>query len=179
MIPYKRIDRELVHKGNIIDCYRDTIEVKGEKQIYFDYLHHKGAAAMVPVDRDGKIIMVRQYRNAVDQYTLEIPAGGLNEGEDPRECAIRECEEETGHLAGEVFHLIDLYTTVAFCNEKIGIYYTTDVSISSQNLDEDEYVTVEKFTLKELIAMILKGEITDAKTIAAIFAYQEKTQLPK
>ena len=132
---------------------------------------------MVPVDQDGKILMVRQYRNAVDSYTLEIPAGGLNQGEDNLTCAIRECEEETGYKAGEVHHLIDVYTTVAFSNEKIGIYYTTGITPTKQNLDEDEFVTIEHHSLEDLTKMILNGEIPDAKTVAAILAYKTKLGL--
>ena len=78
MNQYKRLDRKLIKKGSIIDYYNDIIEVNHEKQVIFDYIDHKGAAAMIPVSSDGKIIMVRQYRNAIDQYSLEIPAGGLN-----------------------------------------------------------------------------------------------------
>lgn len=177
MIPYKRLKRELVQKGRIIDFYSDTIEVQGGKQTHFDFIQHHGAAAMIPVDEDGNILMVRQYRNAVDQYTLEIPAGGLNEGEDNETCAIRECEEETGYRAGKVYHLFDLYTTVAFSNEKIGIYYTTDITPSKQHLDEDEFVNVEKHSLEELTEMILAGKIVDAKTIAGILAYKAKIDL--
>ncbi len=177
MNPHKRLKRDLIHKGRIIDYYNDTIEVEGGKITNFDFIDHRGAAAMVPVDGDGMILMVRQYRNAVDQYTLEIPAGGLNPGEDCRTCAIRECEEETGYKAGEVFHLLDLYTTVAFSNEKIGIYYTTGVTQSHQNLDEDEFVTLERHSVEELTKMILEGKIVDAKTIAAILAYKAKVGL--
>ncbi len=172
--PYKRIKRELVQKGSIIDYYHDTIEIDGGKTTTFDFIHHKGASAMVPVDEQGKIVMVRQYRNAIDGYTLEIPAGGLNPGEDNRTCAIRECEEETGYKAGEVYHLIDVYTTVAFSNEKICIYYTTGITVTKQNLDEDEYVTIEHHSLEDLTRMILEGQITDAKTVAAILAYRNK-----
>lgn len=177
MSPYKRLKRDLVQKGRIIDFYKDTIEVNGNKQTTFDFIHHNGASAMVPVDQDGKILMVRQYRNAVDSYTLEIPAGGRNPGEDNLTCAIRECEEETGYKAGEVHHLIDVYTTVAFSNEKICIYYTTGITPSKQNLDEDEYVTIERHSLEDLVTMILKGEILDAKTVAAILAYKAKVGL--
>lgn len=177
MSQYKRLKRDLVHQGRIIDLYNDTIEIEGGKLTNFDFILHKGAAAMIPVDADGYIYMVRQYRNAIDQYTLEIPAGGLNAGEDNRTCAIRECEEETGYKAGEVFHLIDLYTTVAFSNEKIGIYYTTGITPSSQNLDEDEFVTMERHSVEELTQMILEGKIVDAKTIAGILAYKAKVGL--
>ncbi len=177
MSPYKRLKRDLVQKGSIIDFYKDTIEINGKKQTTFDFIHHKGASAMIPVDQDGKILMVRQYRNAVDSYTLEIPAGGLNPGEDNLTCAIRECEEETGYKAGEVYHLIDVYTTVAFSNEKIAIYYTTGITPTKQNLDEDEFVSIEHHSLDALTKMILNGEIPDAKTVAAILAYKTKLGL--
>jgi ADP-ribose pyrophosphatase len=177
MDQFKRIKRELSYKGRIIDFYTDTLEINGEKLTNFDFINHRGASAMIPVDQDGRILMVRQYRNAIDGYTLEIPAGGLNAGEDNRTCAIRECEEETGYQAGEVQHLIDVYTTVAFSNEKIGIYYTTGLTSTSQNLDEDEYVSVERHSLEELIGMILDGSIMDAKTIAGLLAYKQKLGL--
>lgn len=178
MNQYKRIKRELIRKGSIIDYYTDTIEIEeGQKQVNFDFIHHKGASAMIPVDQDGKILMVRQYRNAVDSYSLEIPAGSLNPGEDNKTCAIRECEEETGYKAGKSEHLIDVYTTVAFSNEKISIYYTKDLTPSKQNLDEDEYVTLERYTLDEITKLIYSGEIKDAKTIAGILAYKTKMGL--
>lgn len=178
MNPYKRVNRNLVHKGSIIDYYSDTIEINGgQKHSSFDFIDHKGASAMIPVDQDGNILMVRQYRNAIDDYTLEIPAGGLNKGEDNLTCAIRECEEETGYRAGEVYHLIDVYTTVAFSNEKIGIYYTTGIKPSKQNLDEDEFVSIEKHSLEEITNLIFNGAIKDAKTIAGILAYKTKMGL--
>lgn len=174
MIPYKRIKRECIHKGRIIDFCQDTIELENGKHTVFDFIQHNGASAMIPVDSDGSIIMVRQYRNAIDDYTLEIPAGGLNQGEDNRTCAIRECEEETGYKAGKVFHLLDLYTTVAFSNEKICIFYTTDITPTNQNLDEDEYVSIVRHSIDELTDMIMQGKIVDAKTIAGILAYKAK-----
>lgn len=174
---YKRLKRDLVKKGSIIDFYHDTIEVDREKQVIFDFIHHKGASAMIPVDQNGKILMVRQYRNAIDCYSLEIPAGGLNPGEDSMTCAIRECEEETGYQAGETHPLIDVFTTVAFSNEKICIFYTKELTKSKQNLDEDEFVSVERHTLEEICQMIFDGTIQDAKTIAGILAYKTKLGL--
>jgi ADP-ribose pyrophosphatase len=174
---YKRQKRELANKGNIIDYYRDTIEIDGEKETIFDFIDHKGASAIIPVDQDGNILMVRQYRNAIDKEDLEIPAGGLNPGEDNLTCAMRECEEETGYQPGETHHLIDIYTTVAFSNEKIGIYYTNQLTKTEQHLDEDEFVTIERYSLEELIKKILSGEIQDAKTIAGILAYKTKMGL--
>ena len=118
--------------------------------------------------------MVRQYRNAIDDYTLEIPAGCLDLGEDNLTCAIRECEEETGYKPNNVKHLIDVHTTVAFSNELIKVYYSNNLSKTSQNLDEDEYIDVEGHSIEELIEMIYQGKITDAKTIAGLLAYKQK-----
>ncbi len=177
MSEFKRIKRELEHKGAIVDFYSDYIEIPNGNTAKWDFIQHKGAAAIVPVDQDGKIIMVRQYRNAVEKYTLEIPAGGLNAGEDMKTCATRELEEETGYRSEQIEHLIDLYTTVAFCNEKIGIYYATNLIPSKQNLDEDEFVSVERYTIEELVHMIFDGTIDDGKTISAILAYKTKMDL--
>ena len=177
MEEYSRVNRELKHKVAIVEFYSDTMKLPNGKQAEWDYIKHKGAAAIVPVDQDGKILMVRQYRNAIERYTLEIPAGGKNIDEDMETCAIRELEEETGYRAGKVEHLIDLYTTVAFCDEKIGIYYTTELIPSKQNLDEDEFVSIERYSLDELVEMIFKGQIEDAKTIAAIMSYKAKRNI--
>ncbi len=177
MSEYKRLKRTLVHKGHIIDMYTDTMQLPSGKTADWDFISHKGAAAIIPVDKDGKIIMVRQYRNAIEKYSLEIPAGGLNNGEDMKTCAARELEEETGFRSDKVEHLFDLYTTVAFCSEKIGIYYTRDLIPSRQNLDEDEFVTVEKYTVDELVQLIFNGTIEDAKTISAILAYKTRMGL--
>ena len=129
----KRINRELKFKGKILDFYQDTIEVDGDHTVVWDFIGHKGAAAVVPVTADGKILMVRQYRNALDRYTLEIPAGALDEvGEPGIECASRELEEETGYRSENLEWLITLRTTVAFCNERIEVYVAHDLIPSKQ-----------------------------------------------
>ena len=119
--------------------------------------------------------MVRQYRNALNRYTLEIPAGGLNGADEPTmDAAARELTEETGYRADKLELLLSIRTTVAFCNEKIDIYVATGLTPGEQRLDEDEYVDVEAFELEELISRVLAGEIQDSKTVAAILAYKEK-----
>lgn len=174
MEDYSRVDRILMHKGVIVDFYADKVKIPNGNIATWDFIKHKGAAAIVPVDEDGKILMVRQFRNAIDRDTLEIPAGGLEPGEDTRVCAARELEEETGYRSEHVEHLIDMYTTVAFCNEKIDIYYATNLIPSKQNLDEDEFINVERYSIDELTQMILEGKIQDGKTISAILAYKSK-----
>ena len=172
---YKRLNRELIYKGAVVDFYRDTIQVPSGHETYWDLVSHKGAAAVVAVKNDGPLFMVRQFRNPLDRMTLELPAGGLNSREEPPEvCAARELEEETGYKAGKMEHLIDIFTTVAFCDEKISIYVATDLQPSKQNLDEDEFLDVESYPVEDLIQMIYDGKIQDSKTISGLMTYYHK-----
>ena len=112
----KRVGRELMYKGSMLEFYKDTIVTPDGKTVYWDHIEHKGAAAVVAVRDDGRIIMVRQFRNSPDKETLEIPAGGINKGEPVKTAAIRELEEETGYKADpdNVRKLISIITAVAF-----------------------------------------------------------------
>ncbi len=169
----KRLKRELVAKGAIIDYYRDTMQIPNGNTAQWDLIDHKGAAAVVAVRDDGKLIMVRQYRNALERETIEIPAGGLNGRSEPTDqAALRELREETGYIAEKAEFLTSIYTTVAFCNEKIDIYLATGLKRhGDQDLDEDEYVNVEYYDLEELLTMIRKAQIQDSKTICGILMY--------
>ncbi len=170
-----RISRREIHKGNIITLHEDHMRLPDGREENYDFIYHKGAAAVIPVLDDGRILMVRQFRNAIDDYTLEIPAGGRNSVDEPtKDCAYRELEEETGYYAAyeDVEFLLGLYTTVAFCNEKIDIYVARNLTRTSQHLDDDEYINVEAYSLEELTEMVADGRIVDAKTIAGLMAYK-------
>jgi len=170
----KRLDRVLKYEGSVIDIYQDKVEANGHLA-YWDFIHHDGAAAVVPVMDDGRILMVRQYRNALDMETLEIPAGKLDAPDEPKiECAYRELEEETGYRCEKLEYLISVNTTVAFCDEAIDIFVAKDLIPSQQNLDEDEIINVEAWTIEALEEQIYAGKITDGKTIAALSAYARK-----
>lgn len=170
----KRIRRELIHSGAILDLYKDTMELPDGKTEEWDFLsHRKGAAAVVPVREDGKILMVRQYRNAIERMTLEIPAGSRDSvTEDTMVCASRELEEETGYRSDDLTFLISLKTTVAFCDEFIDVYLARNLKPGRQHLDEGEFIDVEAFEIEELCERIYKGEIQDAKTVSALLAYK-------
>lgn len=175
MEEFKRLSRDLVAHGAIIDYYQDTIQVPNGNIVKWDFIKHKGAAAVVPVDDKGRLIMVKQYRNALERYTLEIPAGGLNDQTEPTvEAAARELAEETGYTAEHMELLLTIRTTVAFCNEKIDIYLARGLKAGEQHLDEDEFVGVGAYTVEELTEKIYAGEIEDSKTVAAILAYKDK-----
>ena len=171
----KRIGREIAYEGNIITLYNDYMVNDEGVEATWDFINHPGAAAVVAINDDGKILFVRQYRNSVDALTLEIPAGKLDyEGEDKLECAIRELREETGYKAGKMEWLINLHSWIAFTNELIGVYLATELKPDEQKLDDFEYIDVEAYSVEEACDMIYKGEITDAKTIAGIMAYINK-----
>ena len=173
-MPVVRLDRQLKYQGAILKIYEDTVLANGH-EAHWDFIHHDGAAAVLPVTAEGKILMVRQYRNALDRYTLEIPAGKLDDPQEPKiECAYRELEEETGFKTVNMEYLISVNTTVAFCDEAIDIFVARNLIPSRQHLDEDEVIDVEAWDLKDLEERIYKGEITDGKTIAAIMAYARK-----
>lgn len=170
----ERVGRKLIHKGTILDMYEDTVRLPNGKEEKWDFVSHRmGAACVLAVRPDGKILMVRQYRNALDRFTLEVPAGKRDSlNEDTSICAARELEEETGYRAGKLEKLLSLKSTVAFCDELIDVYLATDlVEIGEQHLDEAEDIDIEAYELKELMVMCYSGTLQDAKTVAAIMAY--------
>ena len=175
MEEFKRIKRELVVNGVLFDYYQDTMQIPNGNIAKWDLIDHKGAAAVVAVREDGKLIMVRQYRNALERETLEIPAGGRNDREEPTEdAARRELEEETGYTCEKLELLTSVFTTVAFCNEKIDIYVARDLKPGKRHLDEDEFINVEAYSVEELQQMIFDCKIQDAKTICGIMTYAVK-----
>ena len=173
----ERVKRELVHKGAILDIYEDTVRLPNGKEEKWDFVSHRmGAACVLAVHPSGKIIMVRQYRNALDRFTLEVPAGKRDSvDEDTSICAARELEEETGFRAGKLEKLLSLKSTVAFCDEFIDVYLATDLKeIGEQHLDEAEDIDIELYDLEDLLVMCYSGKLQDVKTVAAIMAYAAK-----
>ena len=171
----KRMGRELTYQGTVLKVYKDHMKFSNGNTEDWDFIHHDGAAAVIPVMDDGKILMVKQYRNALERDTLEIPAGKLD---DPDEegivCASRELKEETGYSSDDLEWLLTIRTTVAFCNERIEVFVARNLIPGEQHLDEDEFVDVKAYKLEELKEMIFEGKIQDSKTMAAILAYESK-----
>lgn len=172
----KRIRRELAYRGTILDIYKDTMQFANGKIEEWDYVEHRmGAAAVLPVLPDGRLVMVRQYRNALERETIEIPAGCRDSlSEDTAVCAARELEEETGYHSDHIEFLLSLRTTVAFCNEFVDVYLATGLVRGDQHLDDAESIDVELYTVEELCDMIYAGTLQDSKTVAAVLAYSNK-----
>ena len=171
----KRMGRELAYQGTVLKVYKDHMKFSNGNTEDWDFIHPDGAAAVIPVMDDGKILMVKQYRNALERDTLEIPAGKLD---DPDEegivCASRELKEETGYSSDDLEWLLTIRTTVAFCDERIEVFVARNLIPGEQHLDEDEFVDVKAYKLEELKEMIFEGKIQDSKTMAAILAYESK-----
>lgn len=166
----KLINREIVYKGKIFDVAEDTIEIEEGKIAKWDLVLHNGATAIVPITKNNEIVLVRQYRNASNGEFLEIPAGKLEKGEDPYACAVRELEEETGYQAGHIEKICAMFSAVGFSDEKLHLYVATNLRPGKQHLDEDEYITLEKYSLAEAVNMVFNGQIQDSKTIVGILA---------
>ena len=168
----KRVGRDLAYEGTVIKVYKDHMKFANGNTAEWDFIHHDGAAAVLPVTEDGKILMVRQYRNALDRYTLEIPAGKLDSPDEAKiDCAYRELEEETGYRCDHLEYLMSVNTTIAFCDEALDIFLARDLKKTHQHLDPDEEIEVEAWELYDLLKRIYAGELTDGKTVSAILAY--------
>lgn len=165
----QNVSSERVFDGIILHIEHLTNRLPNGKLAKREVARHIGAAAVLPVDDDGNVYLVRQFRSPVDRVLLEIPAGKLDyKGEDRLEAAQRELREETGYTAENWTHLNDLLSTVGFCDECISIFMARGLSAGDCDPDEDEFVNVVKMPLIEAIDMVMNNEIQDSKTISAL-----------
>ncbi|MEG0048432.1 MAG: NUDIX hydrolase [Clostridia bacterium] len=165
---------EVVFHGALIDVTHMQVRLPNGKTALREVVRHNGAAAVVPVDEQGNVYLVRQHRVVVDTMTLEIPAGKLDyAGEDPLACAHRELEEETGLHAASMRPLSHVLTTPGFCTERIGLYLATELTQHKAHLDADEFLNVVKLPLSQAVAKVMSGELRDAKTaLGLLMAWQ-------
>jgi ADP-ribose pyrophosphatase len=164
------IETKHIYKGNIINVESLTVKLPDGRTATRDKVSHPGATVIIPLTKNNEIYMVRQYRKAIEMVTLELPAGKLDEGEEPVKCAVRELKEETGLIAGKIKHIISIHSTPGFSNEVLHLYLAEDLEESQSAADEDEFIDTEKYSVEELKSMIAKGIITDAKSIIGVLA---------
>lgn len=164
----KTISKQKVFEGNIIDVESWKVTLPNGKEATRDVVIHPGASVVIPVTDDGQIYMVRQFRKPIDKECLELPAGKLDKGEDPLECAKRELKEETGLDTKNIKHLLKIHSTPGFSNEVLNMYIATDLYEGEACADEDEFISAEKYPIATLVDMVMKNEITDSKTIIGI-----------
>ena len=161
------ISTETIYKGKVFDLYQAKIR-EGEIEYKREIVKHHGSAVIIPVFADKTVALVRQYRHAAEEYLLEIPAGTLEKGESPEVGARRELEEEIGFTTEKIEKLTEFYVSPGFLTEKMFVFLATDLAETAQNLDEDEVISIERFSFPELFRKIRNGEIEDAKTIVGV-----------
>lgn len=169
----KTISSELRYDGKIIKLHIDKVICPNGREALREIVRHPGGVAVVAVDDDGYVYMVRQYRIPYDEIMLEVPAGKLDMGENPDLAACRELREETGLVADKIVSMGNFYPTVGFCDENLRMYIATGLHQGDTDPDEDEFIDVEKIHMDTLTDMIMNNEIRDGKTIAAVLKARE------
>lgn len=162
-----------IYEGRVFDVRLDRIR-EGDAEYDREVVIHKGSAVIVPVFGDGTVGLVRQYRHPAGKSLLEVPAGSLEEGEDPLEGARRELEEEIGVAAGKIEKIAEFYVSPGFLSEKMFIFLAMELTPTTQNLEEDELIDIEQIPLAEAVRMARDGRIEDAKTIVGLIIAAEK-----
>ena len=162
------IESRQFFSGRILNLRVDTVRLPGGRTSTREIVEHRGAVCLVAVDDEDNVLLVRQYRKAVEATLLEVPAGTLEPGEEPMECARRELQEETGFDAEHLETLATFYTTPGFSNELMYAYLARDLRPSPLRSDEDERIEVVPVPLRQIPEMIRSGEIQDAKSIASL-----------
>lgn len=168
-----RLNSRRIYTGRVVSLDMDTVRFPNGSVGDLEIIRHSGASAVVPFlsspsGDDPQLLLLKQYRYAAEQYLYEIPAGRLEPGEDPRDCAIRELREETGCVAAELEFLVTIYTTPGFTDERIHLYLATGLERGETAHEPDEFMTVETVTLTHALQLIEKGQIPDGKTALAI-----------
>lgn len=162
------VSKELIFEGKIIKLEKLTVKLPNNKISEREIVRHPGGSVVLPVDDEGNIYLVRQYRKPLERHLYELPAGKLDKGEDPLQCAIRELKEETGLIAREIKLITKIATTPGFSDEILYLYLAKGLKKETYRPDEDEFLSICKFPINELTTMIEKGEIIDSKTLIGI-----------
>lgn len=163
------IHSELVYQGRFLKIMRDQVQLPNGGIGHREYILHPGAAVVIPVLDTGEILLVEQYRHAVKQVFLELPAGKKDKDEDPLMTAHRELEEETGYKADKIEYLTMIHPVIGYADEVIYVYRATGLVPGPQKLDPGEFLELKKFTSDELKEKVKRGEITDVKTLIGLF----------
>jgi ADP-ribose pyrophosphatase len=164
----KLLERRSIFDGRIVKLSVDRVRLPNGNVAELEMIRHQGAAAAVPLDADGRVLLVRQYRHAAGGWLLEIPAGKLDPGESPETCAAREVEEETGFRPARLIPMGWIFTTPGFTDEKIWLYVAMGLSVARQDLEDDEVLSVERLPLDRAVELAASGEMRDAKSVCAL-----------
>lgn len=168
------ITTETLYKGKIITVNLETVSLPNGKTATREIVRHPGAVAVLAVTDEERVLLVRQYRKACDKTLVEIPAGKLERGEDPADCAKRELQEETGYTAREWKHLHSMYTSPGFADELIHLYVASGLTRGNQQLDSDEFLDLMEADVEEVAQLLAEDQVADAKTITALYWWMKE-----
>lgn len=167
-MPYEVISRESKYQGKAFSVRRDQLHLPDGGTVYLDIVEHVAAVTILPLGEQGQVWFVRQYRHPAGKNLLELPAGTVEAGEAPEACARREIREETGMAAGKIIKIGEFFLAPGYSTEYMYVYLASDLAYDPLPGDQDEFLSVERFPLSEVNAMLRRGEIQDAKTIATL-----------
>lgn len=170
----EKISSQPLFKGKLLNAFCDTVRLPDGSEATREYIKHPGAVMIIPQLPDGRLLLERQFRYPLDRVFIEFPAGKLEIGEDPLLCAQRELLEETGYSAASWEYLGVIHPIISYTDEEIKIYLAKDLSAGEKQLDEGEFLESIAMSLGEMVAGVLDGSITDAKTVSGIFWAQQK-----
>jgi ADP-ribose pyrophosphatase len=163
---------QIIYQGRVFDVQQDQVRMPDGKLVQFDVVAHHGAVTILPVDDEGQVWFVRQYRHAAKTNLLELPAGVMEDGEAPEVSARREVREEIGMAAGELRSIGTFYLAPGYSTEFMYIFLATHLIAAPLKGDEDEFISIEKIPIQQVIQMGMAGKFQDAKTLAALFLAQ-------
>lgn len=169
----KKLKSDLVYQGSFLKVLRDEVELPNGKKGTREYIPHPGASMVIPVTDKGQLVMLRQFRYALQSVFIEFPAGKIDAGEEPLETAKRELQEETGLIATTYQHLATIHPVIGYSNEHIEVYLAKGLSQASAHLDDEEFLDIFETSYDSAMEMMRKGEITDVKTMVGLFWYQQ------
>ena len=173
IVEEKTISSDRIYTGKVISLRVDTVEVLNQGYKKREIVEHGGAVGIVAITDDNKVVLVKQFRKAIEKELVEIPAGKLEIGENPKDCAIRELQEETGYSAQNIKLIHKFFTSAGFSNQKVFIYLATGLTKGENNLDDGENIDSYELDLNEAYDMVIRNDIEDAKTSIGILLAKE------
>jgi ADP-ribose pyrophosphatase len=171
-MPIEVINRNTIYHGRAFNVRRDEVRMQNQNTAYLDIIEHVGAVTILPLDNEGRILFIRQYRHATGKELLELPAGTLDPAEAPEKCALREIREETGYAAGKLIKIGEFFLAPGYSTEYMHVYLASELRPDPLPGDEDEFISLEPIPIQQAYDMALNGGLQDGKSLAALLLAQ-------
>ena len=176
LVVEKTLSSQLIYEGRVVKLRVDTVQMPSGRETTREIVEHSDCVAIIAIDANDNVLLVNQFRKPVEKELLEIPAGGIEPGEDPVDCVCRELREETGYLPGKVERLGSFYSAPGYCTEYLHLYLATELTPSPLQAEDTENISLVRVPLGQIPRLITSGSICDAKSIAGLFTFLEYQQ---